>query len=111
LRFPKLPWVDNDPVDFPLFFFIVVAKHCEKHKAKDSAVLTNLDVLYAVHFTFTTQITPEKWHSLGEGSRDRSAVLRRYIKRKRSGRNGCCSISMAATPGVVVARNRPCLSI
>jgi hypothetical protein len=32
-------------------------------------VLTNLDMLYAVHSTLMICLTPEEWHSLSQGSR------------------------------------------
>jgi len=44
-------------------------------------VLTILDVLYAVHSTLMICITPEEWHSLGEGSRAQRRVARAYKKR------------------------------
>jgi hypothetical protein len=55
------------PIGSPLFFFI--GKDGEKRKAKSSAVLMNLDALYAVHSTLMACLTPEEWHSLSEGSR------------------------------------------
>ncbi|KAH9977498.1 hypothetical protein BJV74DRAFT_860688 [Russula compacta] len=57
LRSPKLPWV------------VVLA------------ALTNLDVLYAVHATLMTCVTPEEWHSLGEGSRAQRRVAEAYKQR------------------------------
>jgi hypothetical protein len=64
LRSPKLPWVVAvGPIGSPPTFFI--GKDGEKRKAKSSAALTNLDMLYAVHSTLMTCVTPEEWHSRG----------------------------------------------
>ncbi len=53
----------------------------EKRKAKTSASLTNLDVLYAVHSTLMTPITHEEWYSLGEGLRAQRRVAEAYKMR------------------------------
>jgi hypothetical protein len=80
LRSPKLPWtVAVGPIGSPTTFFI--GKDGEKRKAKSSAALTNLDVLYAVHSTLMTCVTPEEWHSLGEGSRAQRRVAEAYKER------------------------------
>ncbi|KAH9998763.1 hypothetical protein BJV77DRAFT_711218 [Russula vinacea] len=80
LRSPKLPWVVAvGPIGSPPTFFI--GKDGEKRKAKSSAALTNLDVLYAVHSTLMTCVTPEEWHSLGEGSRAQRRVAEAYKER------------------------------
>ena len=80
LRSPKLPWVVVvGPIGSPPSFFI--GKDGEKRKAKSSAALTNLDVLYAVHSTLMTCVTPEEWHSLGEGSRAQRRVAEAYKER------------------------------
>ena len=68
LRSPKLPWVVV--VGTPSYF-----------ETKNSAVLTNLDVLYAVHTTLMTRITHEEWHSLGERSRAQRRVAKAYKER------------------------------
>jgi hypothetical protein len=80
LRSPKLPWVVAvGPIGSPPSFFI--GKDGEKRKTKSSAALTNLDVLYAVHSTLMTCVTPEEWHSLGEGSRAQRRVAEAYKER------------------------------
>ncbi|KAF9812841.1 hypothetical protein IEO21_05941 [Rhodonia placenta] len=43
--------------------------------------ISNLDVLYAVHTTLMTQITPEEWEALGRGSRAQQKVTRAYERR------------------------------
>ena len=80
LRSPILPWVVVvGPIGSPLSF--VRGKDGEKRKAKSSAALTILDVLYAVHFTLMNPVTPEEWHSLGEGSRAQRRVAEAYKER------------------------------
>jgi len=80
LRSPKLPWVVVvGPIGSPPKFFI--GKGGEKQKAKTSAALTNLDVLYAVHTTLMACVTPEEWHGLGEGSRAQRRVAEAYKER------------------------------
>jgi hypothetical protein len=72
LRSPKLPWVVVvGPIGAP----------AGTGKAKSSAALTNLDVLYALHTTLMTCVTPEEWHSLGEGSRAQRRVALAYKER------------------------------
>ena len=76
----KLPWVIAvGPIGSPPTFFI--CKDGEKRKAKSSAALTNLDVLYAVHTTLMTCVTPEEWYSLGEGLRAQRRVAEAYKER------------------------------
>jgi hypothetical protein len=80
LRSPKLPWVVViGPIGSPPSFFIGIRKDDKKRKFRSSAALPNLDVLYAVHSTPMTCVTPKEWYSLGEHSRA-SAVLRRRIR-------------------------------
>lgn len=45
------------------------------------AVITNLDVLYAVHTTLVSRVTPEEWEALGNGSKTQRKVTRAYEKR------------------------------
>jgi hypothetical protein len=69
LRSPKLPWVVVGQIgSLPSFLIGKVA-------------LTNLDVLNAVHSTLMTCVTPEEWHSLGEGSRVQRRVAEAYKER------------------------------
>ncbi|OBZ73111.1 hypothetical protein A0H81_06651 [Grifola frondosa] len=44
-------------------------------------VITNLDLLYAVHTTLLTRITQEEWGALGHGSRAQQKVTRAYERR------------------------------
>ena len=76
LRSPKLPWV---VVVGPIQS--TPSASIGKGKAKTTLALTNLDVLYAVHTTLMTPVTPEVWHSLGEGSRAQRRVAEAYRKR------------------------------
>jgi hypothetical protein len=77
LRSPKLPWlVVVGPTGSPLSVFI--GKDDEKRMAGSSAAVTILDVLNAVHSTLMTCVTPEEWHSLGEGSRAQRRVAEAY---------------------------------
>ncbi|KAF8267143.1 hypothetical protein EI94DRAFT_1731310, partial [Lactarius quietus] len=59
LRSPKLPWT----------------------VAVGPIALTNLDVLYAVHTTLMTRVTPEEWAALGEGSKAQRRVAEAYKQR------------------------------
>jgi hypothetical protein len=76
LRSPKLPWV---VVVGPIGSTPSVS--IGKGKAKTTLALTNLDVLYAVHATLMTCVTPGEWHSLGEGSGAQRRVAEAYKKR------------------------------
>lgn len=52
-----------------------------KHSHGSTSVITNLDVLYAVHTTLLTPVTPEEWESLGHGSKAQRKVTKAYEKR------------------------------
>jgi hypothetical protein len=80
LRSPKLPWtVAVGPIGSPPSFFI--GKSGGQRKATSSVALTNLDVLYAVHTTLMTRVTPEEWAALGEGSKAQRRVAEAYKQR------------------------------
>jgi hypothetical protein len=49
--------------------------------SKRSSVITNLDVLYALHCTLLTRVTREEWEALGDGSRSQRKVTRAYENR------------------------------
>lgn len=50
------------------------------------SAITNLDVLYALHNTLLTRVTPQEWEALGHGSRAQRKVTEAYEKRcKRMG--------------------------
>ncbi|KAF7791718.1 hypothetical protein EIP86_002742 [Pleurotus ostreatoroseus] len=51
-----------------------------KHRSR-ALVITNLDLLYAVHTTLLTPVTPEEWESLGHGSRAQQKVTKAYERR------------------------------
>ena len=79
MRSLKLPWtVAVGPIGSPPSFFIGKSG---QRKATSSAALTNLDVLYAVHTTLMTRVTPEEWAALGEGSRAQRRVAEAYKQR------------------------------
>ena len=44
-------------------------------------VITNLDLLYAIHTTLFARVTPEEWEALGNGSKAQRKVTRAYEKR------------------------------
>lgn len=46
-----------------------------------TGVITNLDVLYAIHTTLLTPITPEEWEELGHGSKAQLKVTKAYEER------------------------------
>ncbi|KAH7908897.1 hypothetical protein BJ138DRAFT_304232 [Hygrophoropsis aurantiaca] len=49
-------------------------------KSSRSAI-TNLDLLYALHTTLLTRVTPQEWEALGHGSRAQRKATRAYEKR------------------------------
>jgi hypothetical protein len=61
----------------------------EKENSNNSsrrAFVTNLDLLYALHTTLLTRVTPQEWEALGHGSRAQKKVTQAYEKRcKRMG--------------------------
>lgn len=75
LRSHKFPWtVLVKPSQGSSRFYIGSGK-------STSSVITNLDILYALHSTLMTRITPQEWESLGHGSRAQRKVTRAYEKR------------------------------
>jgi hypothetical protein len=56
-------------------------KSGDQRRFNTTLALTNLDVLYAVHTTLMICVTPEEWHSLGEGSQAQRRVAEAYKKR------------------------------
>jgi len=53
----------------------------ESSSSKRNPAITNLDVLYALHSTLLTRVTPVEWEALGHGSRSQRKVTRAYEKR------------------------------
>lgn len=50
------------------------------------SAISNLDLLYAIHTTLLTRVTPAEWEALGNGSRAQRKVTEAYEKRcKRMG--------------------------
>ena len=50
-------------------------------KQRARPAISNLDLLYAVHTTLMTPVTPEEWESLGHGSRAQQKVTKAYERR------------------------------
>ncbi|KAI0783737.1 hypothetical protein C8Q75DRAFT_725389 [Abortiporus biennis] len=78
LRCDKFPWPIVVGPSGPRFT-IGPAKH--SHSKSAGGFITNLDVLYAVHTTLLTAVTPEEWESLGHGSKKQAKVTKAYEKR------------------------------
>ena len=58
----------------------------EEKNSRNRAFVTNLDLLYALHTTLLTRVTPQEWEALGHGSRAQKKVTQAYEKRcKRMG--------------------------
>ncbi|KAI0760710.1 hypothetical protein C8Q74DRAFT_1372523 [Fomes fomentarius] len=55
--------------------------HSRPGTAEGASSISNLDVLYAVHNTLMTPITPEEWETLGHGSKEQQKVTRAYERR------------------------------
>ena len=77
LRSHKFPWT-------------IVVKSTPQHKKTECYgwhfpvtwdVITNFDVLHAIHTTLNTQVTPEEWGALGNESKAQKRVARAYDKR------------------------------
>ena len=56
-------------------------KHSGSRSPVTGTLITNLDVLYAIHTTLIAQVTSEEWEALGEGSTAERKVTRAYEKR------------------------------
>lgn len=52
-----------------------------RSSSMQASVITNLDVLYAVHTTLLSRVTPEEWEALGNGSKAQRKVTKAYEKR------------------------------
>jgi len=52
-----------------------------RSSSTQAGVITNLDVLYAVHTTLLSRVTPEEWEALGNGSKAQRKVAKAYEKR------------------------------
>jgi len=58
-----------------------IASSSEPSSSTRDSVITNLDVLYALHSALLTRVTREEWEALGHGSRSQRRVTRAYEKR------------------------------
>ncbi|KIJ59988.1 hypothetical protein HYDPIDRAFT_177648 [Hydnomerulius pinastri MD-312] len=78
LRSEKFPWpVVVGPSTSSSSGFYVGSSHSKSR----SSNITNLDLLYSLHTTLLTRVTPQEWESLGHGSRAQRKVTRAYEKR------------------------------
>lgn len=57
-------------------------------RSRSSSNISNLDLLYALHATLLTRVTPQEWEALGHGSRAQRKVTRAYEKRCTKMRGG-----------------------
>ncbi|KAI0947672.1 hypothetical protein AcW1_009373 [Taiwanofungus camphoratus] len=53
----------------------------KRSRTGSGGAITNLDVLYAVHTTLMTPVTPEEWEALGHGSKAQQRVACAYEQR------------------------------
>ena len=70
--------------EFPWTIVVKASSHSssnESKKLKRPNVVTNLDVIYAIHTTLLARVTPEEWQALGNGSKVQQMVMRAYEKR------------------------------
>jgi hypothetical protein len=84
LRSDKFPWpVVVGPSSSPKSGSRFYLGGSEK---SSRSAITNLDLLYALHTTLLTRVTPQEWEALGHGSRGQRKVTQAYEKRcKRMG--------------------------
>ena len=74
---------------FPWTIVVKAGSHSPSKKSKlfkwrssvTGDVITNLDVLYAIHTTLISQVTPEEWEKLENGSKAQRRVARAYDRR------------------------------
>jgi hypothetical protein len=80
LRSHKFPWTIVVKASPPS----PSSKKIKRSSSRSSVagtVITNLDVLYAIHTTLLARVTPEEWEALGNGSKAQRKVTRAYEKR------------------------------
>lgn len=58
-----------------------MARTHSRSSSMQGNVITNLDVLYTVHTTLLSRVTPEEWEALGNGSKAQRKVTRAYERR------------------------------
>ena len=80
LRSHKFPWTIVVKAGLP-YPSDKKTKHSDSRSPIRGTLITNLDVLYAIHTTLIAQVTPEEWESLGDGSKAQRRVARAYRRR------------------------------
>jgi len=80
LRSHKFPWTIVVKASSPSSSNKKI-KRSNSRSSVTGAVITNLDVLYAIHTTLFARVTPEEWEALGNGSKAQRKVTRAYEKR------------------------------
>ena len=80
LRSHKFPWTIIVKAG-PPYPSNKKTKHSDLRSPVTRTLITNLDVLYAIHTTLTAQVTPEEWEALGDGSKEQQRVARAYRRR------------------------------
>ena len=80
LRSHKFPWTIVVKASSPSSSNKKI-KRSNSRSSVTGTVITNLDVLYALHTTLMARVTPEEWEALGSGSKAQRKVTRAYEKR------------------------------
>ena len=80
LRSHKFPWVIFVKAGLP-YPPNKKSKHSDPRSPATGTYITNLDVLYAIHTTLISQVTPEEWEKLEKGSKAQRRVARAYDRR------------------------------
>jgi hypothetical protein len=80
LRSHKFPWTIVVKASSPTSSSKKV-KRSSSRSSVAGTVITNLDILYAIHTTLLARVTPEEWEALGNGSKAQRKVTRAYEKR------------------------------
>lgn len=80
LRSHKFPWTIVVKASSPSSSNKKI-KRSNSRSSVPGTVITNLDVLYAIHTTLLARVTPEEWEALGNGSKAQRKVTRAYEKR------------------------------
>jgi hypothetical protein len=88
LRSPKFPWTIVVEASSPP----IETKRSKSHSSAAGTVITNFDVLYAIHATLLARVTPGEWEALGNGSKAQLEVTQAYEKR--------CSVMGSLVGGV-----------
>ncbi|KAF8431105.1 hypothetical protein L210DRAFT_3729048 [Boletus edulis BED1] len=81
LRSDKFPWpvIVGPSTSSPSGTSFYIAG--SSNRSSRSPNITNLDLLYSLHTTLLTRVTPQEWEALGHGSRAQRKVTRAYEKR------------------------------